>query len=111
MKNAFERRGINHLSPSSLNLWRASPGLWAARYLAGLSEDGPAMWRGSAVEAGLARFLRSGDLAEAQIDAQRTSDHRSPRPGGGPATPPYRNPVLPETTSLSQRLLQGTCPG
>ena len=51
--NAFERHGIDHLSASSLNLRRASPGLWAARYLAGLSEDGAAMWRGSAVEAGL----------------------------------------------------------
>src|SRR5579864_5013383 len=70
--NAFERHGIDHLSASSLNLWRASPGLWAARYLAGLSEDGPAMWRGSAVEAGLARFLRGGDIGEAQHAAERT---------------------------------------
>jgi hypothetical protein len=53
--NAFERHGIDHLSASSLNLWRASPGLWCARYLADLKEDGNlAMWRGTAVEAGIA---------------------------------------------------------
>jgi hypothetical protein len=47
--NTFERHGIDHLS-SSLNLWRASPCLWCARYLADLKEDGNlAMWRGTAV--------------------------------------------------------------
>jgi hypothetical protein len=64
--NAFERHGIDHLS-SSLNLWRASPGLWSARYLADLKEDGNnAMWRGTAVEAGLRHVLYGAPLEEAR---------------------------------------------
>lgn len=54
--------GITHLSCSSLNLWRASPGIWALQYLAKVKDaGGPSMWRGTAVENGLAAFLRKGD--------------------------------------------------
>src|SRR5437763_763641 len=67
--NPLERHGIHHLSPSSLNLWRASPGLWSARYLAGLKDDNAAYWRGHAVEAGLLRLLLGGSIEEAQSDA------------------------------------------
>ena len=53
--NSFGRFGISHLSASSLNLWRASPGIFALRYLAKIKDSGnAAMWRGSAVENGLA---------------------------------------------------------
>jgi PD-(D/E)XK nuclease superfamily len=57
------------LSPSSLNLWRASPGLWSARYLAGLKEENAAAWRGHAVEAGLVRLFRGGSIEDARSDA------------------------------------------
>jgi hypothetical protein len=67
--NPLQRYGIGHLSPSSLNLWRASPGLWSARYLAGLKDENAAMWRGHAVETGLARLLRGGSTGEARSDA------------------------------------------
>jgi hypothetical protein len=67
--NPLERYGIDHLSPSSLNLWRASPGLWSARYLAGLKDDNAAMWRGHAVEAGLVRMFRGGSIGEARSAA------------------------------------------
>ncbi len=33
--NAFERHGIDHLSPSSLNLWAAEPALWVMERLLG----------------------------------------------------------------------------
>jgi hypothetical protein len=69
---ALERHGIDHLSASSLNLWRASPGLWVARYLAGISEKSPAMWRGSAVEAGLAALWRGGSIDDARTAACNT---------------------------------------
>lgn len=50
--NAFERHGIRHLSASSINLYRAEPALWVARYLYGIKDDaGPKAWRGTAVEA------------------------------------------------------------
>lgn len=45
---------INHLSPSSLSLFRSQPALWVLKYLMGARDEaGPAAWRGSAVEAGL----------------------------------------------------------
>lgn len=57
--NAFTKHGIQHLSASSLNLWRGSPGVWALKYLAKVREDeNAAMNRGKAVEAGLHHFLR-----------------------------------------------------
>lgn len=66
MENPFERFGIRHLSPSSLNLWNANPGLWALRYLGGLRDAmGPGAWRGSAVGVGFAEFLKSKDRGAA----------------------------------------------
>jgi hypothetical protein len=64
--NPFAWHGIEHLSPSSLNCWRAAPGIWTLRYLARIKDDGnAAMWRGSAVENGLAAFLRGTDIESA----------------------------------------------
>src|SRR5688572_30482018 len=68
--SAFRRFGIEHLSPSSLNLWVAAPGLWTLRYLAGVKDEGsPAMWRGSAVEDGFSHLLRGRAMAEAEAAA------------------------------------------
>ena len=56
--SAFDRHGIDHLSPSSLNTWIASPSLWVMERLIG--RRGPAacaMHRGTAVEAGVAYAL------------------------------------------------------
>src|SRR3990167_6235226 len=67
--NPFERFGMRHLSPSSLNLWTAAPGLWALRYLAGVKDDGnAAMWRGRANEKGLWALLLRPDKKSA-LDA------------------------------------------
>lgn len=64
--NSFERFGINHLSASSLNLWKNAPGIWSIRYLAKIKDAGnPAMWRGSAVENGLTALLRGQKLQQA----------------------------------------------
>lgn len=61
--NSFTRHGISHLSASSLNLWRSAPGVFALRYLAGIKDAGNAsMWRGSAVENGMAVLLRGTGL-------------------------------------------------
>ena len=58
MKNPFERFGIVHLSPSSLNLFRAEPAFWSMRYLAGMKDEmGVAPLSGLAVEAGLDVYL------------------------------------------------------
>lgn len=64
--NSFTRHGISHLSASSLNLWRSAPGVFALRYLAGIKDAGNAsMWRGSAVENGMAALLRGADITQA----------------------------------------------
>lgn len=55
---SFDRFGIRHLSASSLRLYRDQPAAWIVRYLMGVKDDGsPAMWRGSAVEAGVDQIL------------------------------------------------------
>lgn len=52
--NAFERHGITHLSPSSVNLFIAQPALWAASYLMKKrAAVGPAAHRGTAIEVGV----------------------------------------------------------
>jgi hypothetical protein len=64
--SAFARHNIKHLSPSSLNCWRETPGLWCLRYLAGAKDEGsPAMNRGTAVERGLELILRGSKLDDA----------------------------------------------
>ena len=65
-KNPFSRYDIDHLSPSSLNLYAAEPAFWSLVYLHGhKDETGPAAWRGSAVEAGVDAWLYKRDLQEA----------------------------------------------
>lgn len=68
--NPFEKHGIKHLSPSSLNLWQAEPALWMLRYLHQFKDAvGPAAHRGSAVEGGLEHWLQHRDLAAAGLVA------------------------------------------
>lgn len=56
--NPFEKHGIKHLSPSSLNLYGANAALWCGRYLLGWKDEfGPAASRGTAIEAGLDVWL------------------------------------------------------
>lgn len=62
--NPFERFGIKHLSPSSLNLWANEPALYVLKYLHGHKDDmGAAAKRGTAVEAGLDVFLFNRDAS------------------------------------------------
>lgn len=71
--NDFTRFGIDHLSPSSINAWKSSPGIWALRYLASVRDKGnAAMWRGTAVEAGYAAHLRGATLNNAYKIAAQT---------------------------------------
>jgi PD-(D/E)XK nuclease superfamily len=54
-----EQAGIFHYSPSSLNKFIQSPGIWARQYLGGTREVGNVkMARGNAVEAGYVAHLR-----------------------------------------------------
>lgn len=67
MGNPFERYQIDHLSPSSLNLYAEQPAFWALKYLHKFKDDvGPAAWRGSAVEAGLDHWLYKREEGAAQ---------------------------------------------
>jgi hypothetical protein len=63
---SFDRHGIRHLSPSSLSLWTANPALWVGKYLLRWKDDGgPAMFRGTAVEAGLSAWLHGASSEHA----------------------------------------------
>ena len=56
----FEKHGIKHLSPSSINLFIAEPSLWVLRYLFKdkiPSISNPAMTRGSLVDEALGKGL------------------------------------------------------
>jgi hypothetical protein len=65
--NVFEKHGITHLSPSSLNTYAAEPAYWAYKYLLGNPDPvGASAWRGSAVEAGLDYWLFKRDRGAAQ---------------------------------------------
>lgn len=77
-KDPFERHGIDHLSPSSLRLWREAPAVWIGKYmLKAPDEVGPGAWRGSAVEAGVDQLV-FGQEAGSAIDAmQQAWDERA----------------------------------
>jgi hypothetical protein len=67
VSDPFRRFGIEHLSASSLNTWRAEPALWCVRYLHKVrDESGPAAMRGNAVEAAVVQYLRIGDTEDAK---------------------------------------------
>lgn len=85
----FEHHNIKHLSPSSLNLWRDQPALWAVKYLMRIRENmGAAVWRGHAVEAGLAHWLHTGDE---DVSENKALDHFRFRheEAGSPDDPDY----------------------
>jgi hypothetical protein len=64
----FERHGIDHLSPSSLRLWRDNPSVWIGKYLLHAPDEaGPGAWRGLAVEAGVNRLLFGADKTDAEV--------------------------------------------
>ena len=66
----FERHGIDHLSPSSLNLWAAEPALWVLeRLLDRRSPIGATAARGRAVEHGIHLGLVKPDLPFAECVA------------------------------------------
>ena len=67
--NDFERFGIHHLSPSSLNTFRHSPAHWATRYLLKVKdEESVRPLRGKAVEFGVQTyFLKQSDPEADQI--------------------------------------------
>jgi hypothetical protein len=63
----FERHGIDHLSPSSLRLFRECLPVWTGKYLLHAADEmGPGAWRGQAVEAGVDRLL-FGETGDAPV--------------------------------------------
>lgn len=61
---------MNHLSASSVSLFRACPSVWTCRYLFGVKDEGaPAMWRGTAVEAGVTQVIMGGRTEEDALQA------------------------------------------
>lgn len=67
--NGFEKHGIKHLSPSSINLWTNAPDVWVAQYLFG--KRGPmsaAAMRGICTEDAVVAVLQ-GKNADGALDA------------------------------------------
>ena len=63
VENPFERHGIDHLSPSALNLWAAAPALWVMERLLGRrSPIGAPAARGRAAEHGIHMGLMDPSL-------------------------------------------------
>ena len=58
MNDPFEKFGIDHLSPSSINTFIADPCMYILRYLyKHRGPSNPAMWRGTVVDEGVGRHL------------------------------------------------------
>ncbi len=74
--DGFTKHKITHLSPSSLNDWLDNPWIWANKYLKGEKREGPAMWRGTAVEKGLEWLLRGYEYDQALNEALKIFDQR-----------------------------------
>jgi len=75
MTDPFERHGIEHLSPSSLRLFRDCPAVWCGRYLLKAPDEvGPGAWRGKAIEAGVDRLLFGFDPGAALQAVQNQWD-------------------------------------
>jgi len=74
MKNPFETHGIEHLSPSSINLYAAAPAVFLLEKVLKKRGGGvgPAAHRGTAVEHGIVHGLSTGaDLRECQDKARK----------------------------------------
>ena len=75
--NSFERHGIDHLSPSSLNLWAAEPALWVMeRLLDRRSPISANASRGRSAEHGIHLGLLDPDLSVTYcaVEARREFD-------------------------------------
>jgi len=67
--NPFKTHGIEHLSPSKINLWVSDPALFIATYLCGMKGSyGVGAFRGSAVEHALEKKLSNKDFPQKAID-------------------------------------------
>lgn len=68
--NGFDRHGITHLSPSSLNLFINAPALWVAEKIFGRrGAQSAAMARGIAVEDAVVGVVAKGQSAQDATDA------------------------------------------
>jgi hypothetical protein len=66
--NPFQKHGIEHLSPSSINCFIAQPAYWVVKYLAKCKDDaGPAAYRGHAVQHGLEAYMTGSVSAEESV--------------------------------------------
>lgn len=95
-RNNFAKHGIDHLSPSSLNLWLSAPGIWAWRYIGKVKDEGNAsMWRGSAVEVGMAAMLRGQNIEVATAAALQSFDLNAAGSFGGDDVDAERDLIVP----------------
>ena len=66
--NPFQKHGIEHLSPSSINTFIAQPAYWIVKYMAKCKDDaGPAAYRGHAVQHGLEAYMTGSVSPEESV--------------------------------------------
>ena len=74
--NPFTRHGIEHLSPSKINLWITDPALFIGTYLCGMKGSyGVGAFRGSAVEHALEKKLSNKDLTFQEVKKNNTNSY------------------------------------
>jgi hypothetical protein len=67
--NPFTRHGIEHLSPSKINLWITDPALFIGTYLCGMKGSfGVGAFRGNAVELALSKKVCNNSLSKEAVD-------------------------------------------
>ena len=67
--NPFTRHGIEHLSPSKINLWITDPALFIGTYLCGMKGSfGVGAFRGNAVELALSKKVSNNSLSKEAVD-------------------------------------------
>ena len=69
LNNPFKAHGIEHLSPSKINLWVNNPCMFIAQYLCGLkSKMGVGAFRGTATEIALSKKLENNSHSQNAIN-------------------------------------------
>ena len=106
--NAFEKHGITHLSPSSVNLFISQPSLWACSYLLKRRTPvGPAAHRGNAIEAGVEAGLFDPEMPiEACQKIAEAKFHSLTRLSGDPRVEKERATVAPSVAVALPELRQ-----
>ena len=76
--NPFQTHGIEHLSPSKINLWVADPALFVGTYLCDMKGSfGVGAFRGTAVEYALSKRISYSELSDYEVNEMLNAKYQS----------------------------------